>query len=68
MLRQITVNDLPVGRDVDETLRLVQAFKFTDEHSEVCPAGWGKGKKTMKPTKEGVSQYLATQMKNGMEH
>merc|ERR1712051_1021348 len=68
MLRQITVNDLPVGRDVDETLRLVQAFKFTDEHGEVCPAGWRKGKKTMKPTKEGVSQYLATQMKNGMEH
>lgn len=68
MLRQITVNDLPVGRDVDETLRLVQAFKFTDEHGEVCPAGWRKGKKTMKPTKEGVSQYLATQMKNGMDH
>merc|ERR1712000_69197 len=68
ILRQITVNDLPVGRDVDEVLRLVQAFKFTDEHGEVCPAGWKPGKKTMKPTKEGVSQYLATQMKNGMEH
>jgi len=61
VLRQITVNDLPVGRDVDETLRLVQAFKFTDEHGEVCPAGWRKGKKTMKPTKEGVSNYLASQ-------
>merc|ERR1712133_257947 len=59
VLRQITVNDLPVGRDVDEVLRLVQAFKFTDEHGEVCPAGWRKGKKTMKPTKEGVSNYLA---------
>lgn len=68
VLRQITINDLPVGRDVDETLRLVQAFKFTDEHGEVCPAGWRKGKKTMKPTKEGVSKYLATQMKNGMDH
>lgn len=68
ILRQITINDLPVGRDVDETLRLVQAFKFTDEYGEVCPAGWRKGKKTMKPTKEGVSNYLANQIKNGMEH
>merc|ERR1712042_142047 len=42
-LRQITVNDLPVGRDVDETLRLVQAFQFTDKHGEVCPAGWQPG-------------------------
>lgn len=58
-LRQITVNDLPVGRDVDETLRLVQAFQFTDKHGEVCPAGWRPGKKTMKPDQEGVSKYLA---------
>jgi peroxiredoxin 1 len=46
-LRQITVNDLPVGRSVDETLRLVQAFQFTDEHGEVCPANWKPGAKTM---------------------
>jgi len=46
-LRQITVNDLPVGRSVDETLRLVQAFQYTDEHGEVCPAGWKPGSKTM---------------------
>lgn len=68
VLRQITVNDLPVGRDVDETLRLVQAFKFTDEYGEVCPAGWRKGKKTMKPTQEGVSNYLANEIKNGNDH
>lgn len=43
------MNDLPVGRSVDETIRLVQAFQFTDEHGEVCPAGWTPGKKTMKP-------------------
>ena len=43
ILRQITVNDLPVGRSVDETLRLVQAFQFTDKHGEVCPAGWKPG-------------------------
>lgn len=42
-LRQITVNDLPVGRSVDETLRLVQAFQYTDVHGEVCPAGWKPG-------------------------
>ena len=65
VLRQITINDLPVGRDVDETLRLVQAFKFTDEYGEVCPAGWRKGKKAMKATQEGVSKYLSSQLKNG---
>jgi len=58
-IRQITVNDLPVGRDVDETMRLVQAFQFTDKHGEVCPAGWRPGRKTMKPDAEGVSTYLA---------
>jgi len=60
-LRQITVNDLPVGRDVNETIRLVQAFQFTDKHGEVCPAGWKPGKKSMKPNAEGVSEYLAAQ-------
>eukprot|EP00112_Aurelia_sp_Birch-Aquarium-sp1_P019590 Seg4871.2 transcript_id=Seg4871.2/GoldUCD/mRNA.D3Y31 product=Peroxiredoxin-4 protein_id=Seg4871.2/GoldUCD/D3Y31 len=45
-LRQITVNDLPVGRSVDETLRLVQAFQFVDKHGEVCPAGWKPGSDT----------------------
>jgi len=49
-LRQITVNDLPVGRSVEETLRLVQAFQFTDKHGEVCPAGWKPGQPTIKPT------------------
>uniref|UniRef100_A0A0N5ASQ4 thioredoxin-dependent peroxiredoxin n=1 Tax=Syphacia muris TaxID=451379 RepID=A0A0N5ASQ4_9BILA len=48
-LRQITINDLPVGRSVDETLRLIQAFQFVDEHGEVCPAGWKPGSATIKP-------------------
>ena len=47
MLRQITMNDLPVGRSVDETLRLVQAFQYTDTHGEVCPAGWKPGADTV---------------------
>ncbi|XP_021363085.1 peroxiredoxin-2-like [Mizuhopecten yessoensis] len=60
-LRQITMNDLPVGRSVDETLRLVQAFKFTDEHGEVCPAGWKPGKDTIKPDVKGKMSYFQKQ-------
>lgn len=58
ILRQITVNDLPVGRSVDETLRLVQAFQFTDQHGEVCPANWKPGKKTMKAEVTGSKEYF----------
>lgn len=57
-LRQITINDLPVGRSVDETMRLVQAFQFTDKHGEVCPAGWKPGADTMKPTPTGSQSYF----------
>lgn len=49
-LRQITVNDLPVGRSVDEVLRLVKAFQFVAEHGEVCPANWIPGAKTIIPS------------------
>eukprot|EP00008_Paramoeba_atlantica_P005022 CAMPEP_0201480194 /NCGR_PEP_ID=MMETSP0151_2-20130828/4728_1 /ASSEMBLY_ACC=CAM_ASM_000257 /TAXON_ID=200890 /ORGANISM="Paramoeba atlantica, Strain 621/1 / CCAP 1560/9" /LENGTH=182 /DNA_ID=CAMNT_0047861975 /DNA_START=114 /DNA_END=662 /DNA_ORIENTATION=- len=58
ILRQSTVNDLPVGRSVDETLRLVQAFQFTDKHGEVCPAGWTPGKRTMKADPVGSQEYF----------
>lgn len=58
-LRQITVNDLPVGRSVDETLRLVQAFQFTDEHGEVCPANWKPGQKTMVADPKKSKEYFA---------
>uniref|UniRef100_T1JGX7 thioredoxin-dependent peroxiredoxin n=1 Tax=Strigamia maritima TaxID=126957 RepID=T1JGX7_STRMM len=60
-LRQITVNDLPVGRSVDETIRLVQAFQFTDKNGEVCPAGWKPGKETMKPDPASSKEYFAKQ-------
>ena len=53
------VNNLPLGREVDEMLRLVEALQFTEAHGEVCPAGWRKGKAGMKPTAEGVASYLA---------
>ncbi|KAG3043107.1 hypothetical protein PI125_g27325, partial [Phytophthora idaei] len=57
-LRQSTINDCPVGRNVDEILRLMEAFQFTDEHGEVCPAGWKKGKKTIKPTVDASKEYF----------
>ncbi len=53
------VNNLPLGREVDEMLRLVDALQFTEEHGEVCPAGWQKGKPGMKASAEGVAEYLA---------
>lgn len=58
-LRQITMNDLPVGRSVDETLRLVQAFQFTDKHGEVCPAGWKPGSDTIKPSVKESKNYFS---------
>ncbi|CAO3684060.1 unnamed protein product [Umbelopsis vinacea] len=60
IVRQITINDLPVGRSVDETLRLVEAFQFTDEHGEVCPAGWQKGGKTIKPDVQKSKEYFSS--------
>ncbi len=53
------VNNLPLGRDIDEMLRMVDALQFTEEHGEVCPAGWQKGKKGMYASTEGVAKYLA---------
>ncbi|XP_025109048.1 peroxiredoxin-like isoform X1 [Pomacea canaliculata] len=58
-LRQITINDLPVGRSVDETLRLVQAFQYTDKHGEVCPAGWKPGSDTIKPGVKESKTYFS---------
>jgi len=61
ILRQMTINDLPVGRSVDETLRLVQAFQFTDVHGEVCPANWKPGKKTMKADNDLSKEYFESE-------
>uniref|UniRef100_UPI00358DF54F peroxiredoxin-4-like isoform X1 n=1 Tax=Myxine glutinosa TaxID=7769 RepID=UPI00358DF54F len=58
VLRQMTLNDLPVGRSVDETLRLVQAFRYTDSHGEVCPAGWKPGGDTIIPDPAGKLKYF----------
>jgi len=61
ILRQITMNDLPVGRSVDETLRLVQAFQYTDKHGEVCPAGWKPGADTIVPDPKEKLNYFTKQ-------
>lgn len=58
-VRHAMINDLPLGRNVDEALRLIDALQFTEEHGEVCPAGWNKGDVGMKASPDGVKEYLA---------
>ncbi|MDX8411637.1 MAG: peroxiredoxin [Mariprofundaceae bacterium] len=55
------VNDLPLGRNIDEMLRMVDALQYHETHGEVCPAGWNKDKKAMDPSPEGVAAYLASE-------
>ena len=52
------INDLPLGRNVDEALRMVDALQFFEEHGDVCPANWRLGDDAMQPTPEGVAEYL----------
>lgn len=61
ILRQMTINDLPVGRSVDETLRLVQAFQFADKNGEVCPANWKPGSDTIVPDVKKSKSYFDKQ-------
>jgi peroxiredoxin (alkyl hydroperoxide reductase subunit C) len=58
-VRHQVVNDLPLGRNVDEMLRMVDALQFHQDHGEVCPAGWNKGDSGMTATTEGVASYLS---------
>jgi peroxiredoxin (alkyl hydroperoxide reductase subunit C) len=59
VVRHQIVNDLPLGRNIDEAIRMVDSLIFHQEHGEVCPAGWNKGQTGMKPNAEGVASYLA---------
>ncbi|MFM8332194.1 MAG: peroxiredoxin [Candidatus Methylumidiphilus sp.] len=59
VVRHQVVNDLPLGRNFDELLRMVDALQFHEEHGEVCPAGWSKGKTGMSASPEGVAAYLS---------
>ncbi len=58
-VRSQIVNDLPLGRNIDELIRLVDALQFHEQHGEVCQAGWIKGKTGIKPTAEGIANFLA---------
>lgn len=60
IVRHATINDLPIGRSVDETLRVLQAVQFTDRHGEVCPANWKPGEKSMKADPKGSQEYFQT--------
>jgi peroxiredoxin (alkyl hydroperoxide reductase subunit C) len=62
-VRHQVVNDLPLGRNIDEMLRMVDALQFHEEHGEVCPAGWNKGKAGMNASTAGVAKYLADHAK-----
>lgn len=59
VVRHALVNDLPLGRSVDEALRVLDALQYTEKHGEVCPANWKKGDDAMKPSADGVANYLA---------
>lgn len=58
VVRQMTINDLPVGRSIDETLRLIKAFQFVEKHGEVCPANWKPESPTIKPNPTGSLEYF----------
>ena len=59
VVRHETINDLPLGRNVEETLRMVDALQYFEENGEVCPANWVKGKVAMKESHEGVAEFLS---------
>ncbi|MEW6766328.1 MAG: peroxiredoxin [Pseudomonadota bacterium] len=60
-VRHQVVNDLPLGRNIDEMIRMIDALQFTEQHGEVCPAGWREGEKGMKADPSGVAEYLASE-------
>ncbi len=61
VVRHQVVNDLPLGRNIDEMLRMIDALQFHEKHGEVCPAGWNQGDKGMVPDGQGVASYLSEQ-------
>ncbi len=59
VVRHQVVNDMPLGRSTDEALRMIDALQYYEENGEVCPANWKKGDKALKPTQEGIADYLS---------
>ena len=64
VIRHAVLNDLPLGRNIDEMLRMVDALEFHTKHGDVCPANWQEGKTAMKASDEGMRQYMAEQADN----
>ena len=61
IVRHQVVNDLPLGRSVDEALRMVQALQYTEKHGEACPANWHEGKRTIKPTVAESKEFFGAE-------
>ncbi len=59
IIRHMVLNDLPLGRSIEEAIRMVDALQFHEEHGDVCPANWKQGEEGMKPTADGVADYLS---------
>jgi len=59
IVRHAVINDLPLGRNVDEALRMLDALQYVETHGEVCPANWHSGEEAMRPDADGVASYLA---------
>jgi len=59
VLRHAVINDLALGRNIEEALRMVGALQFHEQHGDVCPANWKEGEAAMKPTRQGVADYLS---------
>ena len=64
VVRHAVLNDLPLGRNIDEMLRMVDALSFHIEHGDVCPAGWQEGKTAMSPSDDGMRKYMAEEADN----
>ena len=64
IIRHSVLNDLPLGRNIDEMLRMIDALSFHKEHGDVCPANWEKGKTAMKPSDDGMRKYMAEEANN----
>ena len=64
VIRHAVLNDLPLGRNIDEMLRMVDALAFHTEHGDVCPANWQEGKKAMNPSDDGMRSYMAEEANN----
>jgi peroxiredoxin (alkyl hydroperoxide reductase subunit C) len=64
IIRYYSLNDLPLGRNISEILRIIDALQHSEKYGEVCPAGWNLGKQAIKPTLDGIQNYLKNNYKD----